>query len=78
MTKQLIVKAGMSKVRPGGQLRPVFKFPPARSLCYKISNMRPASTVVDYSIIRIQKLFYISPEGGSAEVWPHSSCVTLA
>ena len=40
-----IYRAGMSKVQPGGQMRPVFKFSPARSVCYQINNMWPTSTV---------------------------------
>ena len=52
------LKTGMSKVQPGSKLRPVFKFPPARSLCHKISNMHPAS-MVDRSIIHVQKKYIL-------------------
>ncbi len=50
-----------------GQMRPVFKFSPARSLCYQINNMRPTSTA-DHRIkyMCTKKLFYISPEDGSS------------
>ena len=69
VTKMGDPRTDMSKVRPGGQLRPVFKFSQARSVCYQINNMRPTSTV-DHSLkyMCTKKLFYFSPEDGSSHV----------
>ncbi|KAF7244005.1 Sodium-coupled neutral amino acid transporter 3 [Varanus komodoensis] len=84
-------RAGMSKVRPGGQLQPVFKFRAARSLFSPPAcHSSPPAGIFPFTAQRFPQLSpaascsfkaggYISPEDGSrleSALLPRDSCDT--